>query len=187
MQEDTRNVIDHYKYWTNEAIKADLDEKRHPFSVLISNKFYDFNIGSVVRSANAFLASNVFIYGRSKWDRRGAVGTYIYENIKKVKCVEDVNEALTSLNGNIHVVGIDNVDEAVPIESFNWPGPDTHTVLVFGQEDVGIPEELLALCNDVVYIQQYGSVRSLNVGCAASIAMFSYVTQVHQRANGPTL
>ncbi len=176
--EDTRNIIDYYKYWTNEAIKADLDKKRHPFSVLISNKFQDFNIGSVIRAANAFLATNVFIYGRGKWDRRGAVGTQVYENIKKVKLVDDIKEALTSLGEEVHIVGIDNVERAKPIETFEWPRPPIHTLMVFGQEDVGIPDELLELCGDVVYIRQYGSVRSLNVGVAAGISLYDYVKKL---------
>lgn len=175
--EDTRNVIDYYKYWTNDAIRADLDSKRHPFSVLISNKFHDFNIGSVVRASNAFLATNVFIYGRGKWDKRGAVGTQVYENIKKVKFIDNVEEAIASL-GDVKVIGVDNIDRAIPVETFEWPNPDVHTVMVFGQEDVGIPDELLALCDEVVYIRQYGSVRSLNVGVAAGIIMYDYVSKL---------
>lgn len=181
--EDTRNVIDYYKYWTNEAIKADLDKKRHPFSVLISNKLQDFNIGSVVRAANAFLATNVFIYGRSKWDRRGAVGTQVYENIKKVKLIDDVNDAITSLEERVHIVGIDNIEAAKPIETFEWPLPPIHTLMVFGQEDVGIPPELIELCQDLVYIRQYGSVRSLNVGIASGIAFYDYVKKLSCRKN----
>lgn len=183
MEPDTRNVIDYYKYWTNEAIKADLDSKRHPFSVLISNKFQDFNIGSVVRASNAFLATTVFIYGRGKWDKRGAVGTQVYQNIKKIKHIETVKEAIEAL-GDVHVVGVDNIDGALPVEDFEWTPPPTHTLMIFGQEDVGVPDELLEVCHDVVYIKQYGSVRSLNVGVASGIIMYDYVNKLY-RTNGP--
>ena len=163
---DNRNILDHFKYWTTDAIKADLDQRRHNFSVLISNKFHDFNIGTVVRNSNAFLAKEVLIYGRKQFDRRGAVGTNHYENLKHLREIEELNFS------DSVVVGIDNLEGAVPIETFVWP--TTHVILAFGQEDVGLPEEILKICNHLVYIKQYGSVRSLNVGCASSIAMYDY-------------
>lgn len=163
---DNRNILDHFKYWTTDAIKADLDQRRHNFSVLISNKFHDFNIGTVVRNSNAFLAKEVLIYGRKQFDRRGAVGTNHYENIKHLRQIEELDFP------DCVVVGIDNLEGAVPIESFVWP--TAHVILAFGQEDVGLPEEILKICNHLVYIKQYGSVRSLNVGCASSIAMYDY-------------
>jgi tRNA G18 (ribose-2'-O)-methylase SpoU len=169
--EDTRNIIDYYKYWTTEAVKADLDTKRHNFSVLISNKFKDFNIGSVIRNSNAFLAKEVIIYGNRKYDRRGTVGSEFYQNFKHVKFVEELDLS------NSLVVGFDTDADAVPLENYVWPS-DRHVVMVFGQEDVGIPEELRKLCQEIVYIKQYGSVRSLNVGCSSAIAMYDYCSKI---------
>ncbi len=163
---DKRNVIDYYKYWETDAIRADLDTKRHNFSILISNEFHDFNIGSVIRNANAFLAKEVIIYGRKSFDRRGTVGTHVYENLKHVREIEDLNFP------DAVIVGVDNLPEAVPIDTFVWP--TQHVILAFGQEQLGLPEEVKAICNHFVYIRQYGSVRSLNVGCASSIAMYDY-------------
>lgn len=156
MGSDHRNVIDHYKYWENEAIVADLDTKRHKFAVLISNIQYDFNIGSVIRNANAFLASKVYIYGRSHWDRRGAVGAHKFIH---VECISTQGE-LDKLS-SYKWVGIDNVSNAKLIDRFNWPD---NTLMCFGQEQVGLSPEILDRCQDIVYIRQYGSVRSLNVG-----------------------
>lgn len=169
---DSRNIINHYKYWETEAIKADLDSKRHNFSVLISNKFHDFNIGSVIRNANAFLAAEVIIYGRRKYDKRGTVGTHNYTNFKFVKEEDDLQQIISGK----FVVGIDNVEQAKPIESYEWP--DEHILLCFGQEDVGLPDEILSKCQDIVYITQYGSVRSLNVGVASGIAMYDYTSKM---------
>lgn len=169
---DNRNVINFFKYWTTDAIKTNLDQRRHNFSVLISNKFHDFNCGSIIRNSNAFLAKEVLIYGRKQFDRRGAVGTNHYENIRHVKEIEELNFS------DSVVIGIDNLEGAVPIETFVWP--TTHVILAFGQEDVGLPEEILKICNHLIYIKQYGSVRSLNVGCASGIAMFSYCSQIIQ-------
>ncbi len=163
--EDNRNIIDYYKYWTVDAIKANLDTKRHEFSVLISNKFNDFNIGAVIRNANAFLAKEVLIYGRKQYDRRATVGTHLYENLKYVKNIED-------LSFQVPVIGIDNISNALPIENYEWPKGEF--IMAFGQEDVGLPEEILAICSNFVYIKQYGSVRSLNVGCASAIAMYDF-------------
>lgn len=173
---DTRNVIDFYKNWELDAIRGDLDEKRHDFSILISNEFNDFNIGTVIRNSNAFLSKEVIIYGRRKWDRRGAVGTHLYENLKHVRQIEDLSFAPGTT-----LVGIDNIPGAVPLETFVWPsGP---VVMVFGQEGIGLTEDLLGLCNHLVYIKQYGSVRSLNVGCASAIAMYDYC-QKHVTVGG---
>tara|TARA_Y100000310_G_scaffold247151_1_gene252684 strand:- start:669 stop:1214 length:546 start_codon:yes stop_codon:yes gene_type:complete len=170
--QETRNIIDYFAYWNVEAIKADLDKRRHNFSVLISNLYSDFNIGSVIRNANAFLAKEVIIYGKRKYDRRGTVGTYKYENLKFVKTSDD----LEALSGST-IVGVDNLDNAVPIESFDWP-EDKHVVMAFGQEQIGLPEEIIDICDHIVYITQYGSVRSLNVGCASAIAMYDYCRRV---------
>jgi tRNA G18 (ribose-2'-O)-methylase SpoU len=165
---DTRNVIDFYKNWEIEAIRGDLDTKRHNFSILVSNQINDFNLSVAIRNSNAFLAKEVIIYGRRKWDRRGAVGTHLYENLKHVREIQDLH-----FDEGTTIVGIDNLPGAVPIETFEWP--ESPVVMVFGQESIGLTEELLGICHNLVYIHQYGSVRSLNVGCASAIAMYSYV------------
>jgi tRNA G18 (ribose-2'-O)-methylase SpoU len=165
--DDPRNVIDYYKYWKTDAIKADLDQKRHNFSILISNKFTDFNIGSVIRNANAFLAREVFIYGRRQFDRRGTVGAHLYENLKVLREIEELSFP------DSYVIGVDNIGEAKAIETYEWP-KDKHVIMVFGQEDIGLTDELKAICKEFIYIKQYGSVRSLNVGCASAITMFDY-------------
>ena len=167
---DSRNIIDYYKYWTTEAIKANLDTKRHNFSILVSNLIYDFNLGSVIRNANAFLAKNVYIYGKTKYDRRSTVGTHLYSNIKIIKEIDDLSSIL---DDSVHLVGIDNIEGAKPIETHEWPY-DKHVILAFGQEQVGLPQEIVERCQEISYNTQYGSVRSLNVGCASAIAMFSY-------------
>ncbi len=169
--EDTRNVIDLYKYWTEDAIKADLRTKHHNFSVLITNKFNDFNIGSVIRNANAFCAKEVIIYGNKKYDRRGTVGTHLYNEMKHVTYVEELN-----LDKCI-VVGIDNLETSIPIEDFVWPH-DKHVIMAFGQESTGLTSDIVEICDHLVYIKQYGSIRSLNVGCASAIAMYDYCKKI---------
>jgi tRNA G18 (ribose-2'-O)-methylase SpoU len=167
---DKRNIIDYFKYWSVDAIRANLDTKRHNFSVLISNEFHDFNIGSVIRNANAFLAKEVIIYGRKQFDKRGTVGTHIYENLKHIREVENLNFP------NSIVIGIDNIENALPIDDMVWP--KEHVILAFGQEQIGLPDEIKAICHNFVYIKQFGSVRSLNVGCAAAIAMYDYCSKM---------
>ena len=165
---ETRNIIDHYWYWKTEAIKADLDKKRHGFSVLCSNLYNDFNIACVIRSANAFVAQKVYIYGKRKYDRRGTVGTHHYENIEYIK--EDEKELDILLN-KYTLVAIDNVKGATSLPEFVWP---KNPIMAFGQEQIGLPPELLERAKHVVYIPQYGSVRSLNVASAASITMYDW-------------
>lgn len=166
IREDPRNVDDRYKYWTEDAIKADLRTRCHNFSVLITNKFHDFNIGSVIRNANAFCAKEVIIYGSKQYDKRGTVGSYLYTNMRHVRFTDELD-----LTDSV-VIGVDNLEGAVPIETFEWP--QQHVVLAFGQEGTGLTEDIIALCDQMIYIKQYGSIRSLNVGCASAIAMYDY-------------
>ncbi len=166
--EDTRNVIDYYKYWETDAITADLDTKRHNFSILASNLSYDFNIGSVIRNANAFLAQEVILYGRKQYDRRGTIGTHHYTHFRHVREAQDIAEIVC----DSVLVAVDNLDHAESLDTFIWP--DKHVIIAFGQEQIGLPDEILDLADHLVYIQQFGSIRSLNVGCASGIVMYDY-------------
>ncbi|MEZ5135036.1 MAG: TrmH family RNA methyltransferase [Acidimicrobiales bacterium] len=169
---DRRNVVDRYRYWRNDAIVADLDTRRHPFHVAIENLTHDFNIGSVVRNANAFGAAAVHIVGRRRWNRRGAMVTdrYLHVEHHPDAAAFDawaVAEGLT-------VVGVDNVDGAAAIERTSLP---ERCVLVFGQEGPGLSAPLLACCDVVVGITQFGSTRSVNVGVASGIAMHRWIVE----------
>lgn len=177
---ETRNIVDHYHYWTTEAIKTDLDTKRKNFTVLCSNVENDFNIATIIRNSNAFLANEVWIYGKKQYDRRGTVGTHNYVNLKHVKTITSVQDQLKALgekHSKIIIVGIDNIGISTNINQYSWSKND-HIVMIFGQEKNGIPAELLDICDDVLYIPQYGSVRSLNVGTASGIAMYAYTNYI---------
>jgi tRNA G18 (ribose-2'-O)-methylase SpoU len=171
------NVIDYYKDWETREILADLNTKRKNFTVIASNLENDFNISTLIRNANAFMAAEVWIYGSKQYDRRGAVGTQNYTNFKHVKTIDNVHEALSDLRSRkeIIIVGIDNVANSQNIATYDWP-EHKHVIMIFGQEKNGVPQELLNICDNVLYIEQYGSVRSLNVGTASGIAMYSYCT-----------
>lgn len=179
METDTRNVQDYYKYWTTEAIKADLDTKRNNFIVLCANVQGDFNLSTVVRNSNAFLAKEVWIYGKKQYDRRGTVGTHHYTNFRHVKNIDsvlaEINEVKATVDTPVHIVGIDNIEDSTPINQYAW-NHNHMTIMVLGEEGTGIPEELLNLCEATLYIPQFGSVRSLNVGTASGIAMYDYCT-----------
>jgi tRNA G18 (ribose-2'-O)-methylase SpoU len=169
---DRRNVADRYRYWTVEAIVADLDLRRHPFHVAIENFDHDFNIGSVVRTANAFLAGEVHIVGRRRWNRRGAMVTDRYQHIHHHDTVEEL--AQWCADQGRPLVGIDNLPGAVPLETYDLPAD---VVLLLGQEGAGLSEPARMACRDVLAIAQYGSTRSINAGAAAAIAMHAWVRQ----------
>jgi tRNA G18 (ribose-2'-O)-methylase SpoU len=172
---ETRNIIDHYKYWNDDAIRADLDDKRFNYSVICCNIGNDFNIATVIRNANAFLAKEVVIYGNKKYDRRGTVGTHHYTNFRHVRAIGDLGYFLESRRrcGSVQLIGIDNVNHASPINDFKFDS-QVHYIMVFGQEQIGIPEDVLGMCDHILYIPQYGSVRSINVGSASAVAMNCY-------------
>lgn len=167
---DKRNVIDHYKYWDHEAIIADQDKNRSEMIIACENFANDFNIASVIRSSNAFLCKKVYVIGFKKFDRRGCCGSYKYEHLENVESFSNV-----ILDNPEHVpIALDNIDNAKNIYDFSWP---KKVILLLGQESVGISSESLKLCKDTVYIQQFGAVRSLNVSCAATVAMSFYRNQ----------
>ena len=169
---DTRNVVDRYRYWTREAIVADLDQQRHPFHVAIENWEHDFNIGTVVRNANAFMAKAVHIVGKRRWNRRGAMVTDRYQHVRHHKTVEEF--ALWAKAESIVVLGVDNIKNSVPIETAKLP---EDCVLVFGQEGPGLSAEMISKCQMILEITQYGSTRSINAGVASGIAMYEWLSQ----------
>lgn len=177
---ETRNIIDHYHYWTTDAIKANLDTKRGNYSIVCCNIGNDFNIATVIRNANAFLAKEVIIYGNKKYDRRGTVGTHHYTNFRHVRHLDDLGSFFESKrsNGPIRLVGIDNVSHAQDVNEYDFD-PSIHYIMIFGQEQIGVPSDVLDICDDILYIPQYGSVRSINVGCASAIIMNQYCSQVN--------
>lgn len=169
---DRRNVVDRYRYWRREAVVADLDLRRHDFHVAIENFQHDFNIGSVVRTANAFLAREVHVVGRRRWNRRGAMVTDRYQHVRNHPDVETF--AAWAAGQGLPVVGVDNLPGAVPLESTRLPAS---CVLLLGQEGPGLSESARASSSLVVSVAQFGSTRSINAGAAAAIAMHTWVRQ----------
>lgn len=169
---DRRNVLDRYRYWTVDAIVADLDTRRHPFHVAIENWEHDFNIGTVVRNANAFGAAGVHIVGPHRWDRRGAMSTHRYLALHHHP---DVAALIAwARDADVSIVAIDNVPGAEPIETARLP---RECVMLFGQEGPGLTSEAIDAATMTCEITQYGSTRSLNAGVASGIAMFAWVSQ----------
>lgn len=164
------NVIDEYKSLTVDEIKAELKKKALPFAVCMQQIQGDFNFGTVVRNANAFGASEVFYFGKRKWDKRGAQGTYKYTDVTYLDSLEQLKE----LSNTYTLIAVDNLPGSVKVHEFVWP---EKPLLLFGEEGTGLTQEILGLCSAMVAIEQHGSVRSLNVGCASSIVMYDYVTK----------
>ncbi|WP_188895750.1 TrmH family RNA methyltransferase [Microlunatus endophyticus] len=169
---DRRNVVDKYRYWSVEAIVADLDRSRRPLRIAIQNWEHDFNIGSIVRTANAFNVAAVHIIGRRRWNRRGAMVTDRYLHVQHHPDVADFADFLQA--GDYRPIGVDNLPGSVPLETAKLP---ERSCLVFGSEGPGLTEEMVALCDSLVAISQYGSTRSINAGAAAAIAMYHWSLQ----------
>ena len=170
---DRRNVLDVYRYWSVEAIVADLDTRRHPFHVAIENWEHDRNIGTVVRTANAFLAAEVHIVGKRKWNRRGAMMTDVYQHVRHHESIESLLDwAAAHTDGPLPVIGVDNLPGSAPIESAELP---QRCLLLFGQEGPGLSAAAHAAAEQVCSIAQFGSTRSINAGVAAGIAMHAWV------------
>lgn len=167
---DNRNVIDKYKNWTVSAIKKDLVNNSFGYHVAIENYQHDFNIGSIVRNANAFNASGVHIVGKRHWNRRGAMSTEKYLELYNHK---DINDLVAfAKDNNLAIIGVDNIKNSVNLSSFTLP---RNCLLVFGQEGPGLSITMQQYCQNIVAIEQFGSTRSVNVGVASGIIMYEWV------------
>ena len=200
---DRRNVVDKYRYWRHEAIVHDLDSQRHEFHVAVENWGHDFNIGSVIRTANAFNAKAFHIVGKRRWNRRGAMVTDRYQHEYHHPSVNDLVTWATATaapvdggagrqpavpphgGGKAHIppqaggapipiIGIDNLPGSRPIETYDLP---RHCILLFGQEGPGLSPEAREASVAILDIAQFGSTRSINAGAAAAIAMHAWVRQ----------
>jgi len=167
---DRRNVVDQYRYWRRDAIVADLDTRRHPFHVAIENWAHDLNIGTIIRCANAFLAQEVHIVGRRRWNRRGAMVTDRYQHIRHHDTVDELASCADDLD--LHLIGVDNVAGSVSLVDFDLP---ENCLLLLGQEGPGLTELAQSRCEAVLHIPQFGSTRSINAGVAGGIAMYEWI------------
>ncbi|HET6706566.1 RNA methyltransferase [Amycolatopsis sp.] len=169
---DRRNVVDAYRYWRREAIVSDVDSRRHPFHVAIENFQHDHNIGTVVRTANAFAAAEVHIVGRRRWNRRGAMVTDRYQHLRHH---DDVDGLIAfAAERGLAVVAVDNTPGSQPVETAEIP---RECVLLFGQEGPGLSEEAQEASSLTVSIAQFGTTRSINAGVAAGIVMHAWIRQ----------
>ena len=169
---DRRNVLDHYRYWSVAAIVADLDKKRNPLRIAIENWQHDLNIGSIVRTANAFNVASVHIVGKRDWNRRGAMVTDKYLHV--IHHPDVANFKAWFDERGIEIIGIDNVASSTSLESAKLP---KECVLLFGQEGAGMSDEAVEVCEQVLAISQYGSTRSMNASAAGAIAMYAWAMQ----------
>lgn len=169
---DRRNVVDAYRWWRTEAIIADIDARRHALHIAIENFENDSNIGTVVRTANAFAVDTVHIVGRKRWNRRGAMVTDRYQHLEHHPDTDSVMDYAAA--HDLTVVAVDNTPGSVPLETAELP---ERCLLLFGQEGPGVTAEAQAGASMTVSIAQFGSTRSINAGVAAGIAMHAWIRQ----------
>lgn len=170
----SQNVTDSLKGKTDTEIRNILQWTANPFAVCFEHWIGDFNIGSGIRNANAFNAKEVFYIGDHKWDKRSAVGVYNYTEVQWIPTVEDFKK----LGEKYVIVGIDNVPGSVPLSTYNW---QPNTLMVFGEEGVGLTPAMQSFCRDIVEIEMYGSVRSLNCGVASGIVMHDFIRSIRDK------
>lgn len=166
-----RNVQDKYKSVSTEDIKNDLKEKALPCAILAQNIEHDFNLGSILRSANFFGIFKFYYYGRKKFDRRSCLGCYHYIDVINLPTLDDVKK----LKQEYIFIGLENnVPNTVPMNTFSYP---KNSLFCFGEEGMGLDKSIIELCDHLLEIPAFGSVRSLNVGTASAITMWDYITK----------
>lgn len=177
---EKNNVIQMYKKWNAEEIRADLDPRRSKLVTIFENIDHNINISCAIRSNNAFLGSSVYVVGRHKLDRRGTVGTHHYEHVYYADTLDEVIDKLH--DDGYYVYAVDNWPEYHPKNLIDTELPEKSAFL-FGEEQFGLSKASIDKCDDMLYIQQFGSVRSMNVSCAASCIMYEYTKQWNQHKN----
>lgn len=168
-----RNVIDEFKSLPDEEIKAKLKQRAFPFAVCFENLINDFNIASGFRNANAMNAEAFYYIGTKKFDRRGMCGIHNYNNIEWLSTIDD----LVSLKTKYTFVGVDNIDGAIPLDDYVWK---PNSLIIFGSEGVGITPDMQKMCDEMVYVKQYGSIRSMNVAACSAIIMNDFVMKYNK-------
>ncbi len=175
---DRRNVVDRYRYWTLEAIVADLDTRRHGFHVAIENWQHDFNIGTIVRTANAFLAAEVHIVGNRRWNRRGAMVTDRYQHVRHHDDAASLAAYLHALPP--HRAGRSGCSASTTCRarrtSRRWSCRGTCASSSARRAPV-CRQQAREVCDGTFSIAQFGSTRSINASSAAAIAMHSWVRE----------
>jgi tRNA G18 (ribose-2'-O)-methylase SpoU len=177
-----RNVVDEYKWMSDEAILKDLEDKRHNFSILLCNIKRDINIGSAIRSHATFLGQDIILYGHKRFNRVSCLGTYAYSIIKHLKYVEEIDMILGQYD---EVIGCDHIPgKSVSIwdSQFDY---SKRTLFCFGHEEDGIPPELMERCHRLVHIPIFGVTSSFNVAVSAAIVMNEYVRGIYQGKRAP--
>ena len=169
VQNDTRNLTDEFKGLSVAEVKGQLDRRRLNFHVAIENFAHDFNIGTIARNANAFNAAGIHIIGRRHWNRRGAMKTETYMHVFHHQKVADFVDWARA--NDLHLIAIDNQTGA---ENLSETDLLQNSVLIFGNESDGLSAEMLAECEKMVAIEQFGSTRSVNVGVASGILMYEF-------------
>ncbi len=167
---DRRNVLDNYRYWSMDAIRADLDRRRHPIHLAVENWEKDLNLGSIVRTANAFLVAEVHIVGEKRWNRRGAMVTDRYQHVRHHPSIAAFGDWASDTG--LPVLGIDILEGSQPIETYDLP---RECIMFFGQEGPGMSAPAQELCDVMLHISQFGSTRSINASSAAAIAMHAWI------------
>lgn len=170
MDDDKRNVTDEFRNMSVEDIKKELDSRRHVLEIAVENLERDFNMGTIVRNANAFNVGKIHIVGRRQWNKRGAMMTDKYMHVEYHSTIDDFTEAVK----NKTIIGIDNIDGSQLLGNTELP---RDVVLVFGNEGDGLSSNMIDVCEKTVAIEQFGSTRSVNVGVASGIAMYAWLQQ----------
>lgn len=169
------NVRDEFKGMSKEQIRTALASRRNNLMFAFHNAIRDFNFSSLIRVCNAFACEGIIYSGFRKYDPRGAVGTLHYEHVEHYPelgaMIYDIERLCINDGYEFVVAESDEYDKSEMLPGFQW---NPKTILMLGEESVGVPQEYIDMADRIVSIPQSGSVRSLNVGTAASILAYDY-------------
>ncbi len=154
--------------------------EKTPLAIVLDNVRSLHNIGSVFRTADAFLVRGICLCG--------VTATPPHRDIEKTalgatesvywEYFDDTIAAIQKLKSlNYRIVAVEQTDRSIPLQQYQ-PYANEKTALIFGHEMYGVSEEVLAMCDDCIEIPQFGTKHSLNVAVSAGVVMWDMFSKL---------
>jgi len=164
MEELGRKTVDEFKR-----------SEKFPIIVILENIRSAYNVGSVFRTADAFLIEAIYIVGYSgkpphKEIRKTALGA---EDTVSWKYFKTSAEAIEDLRReNYMLYAVEQVKDSISLQKFSM---DQKLAVVFGNEVTGVEQSTILLCDGCIEIPQLGMKHSLNIATAAGVVLWEIV------------
>ena len=147
--------------------------KKTPIIVVLDNVRSAMNVGSVFRTADAFLIERIYLCGitatpPNKEIMKTALGANDSVDWEYMKETKDIIRKLKAENH--HIIGVEQTEKATLLQNFE--NPTKKIVLVFGHEVFGVSQGVINMCDECINIPQFGTKHSLNIAVSVGVVLW---------------